>query len=223
MSVKLNSPAFWDIEFEKEYKDFIGVGKGDSMVRFAPERFGYIGTFLPIKGEVLDVGCGLGHLTRFIKAMCPLLEVSGTDCSEVAVRHAASLDKQANYFYSRPTKIDTDKKYDAIVATEVLEHIEDDEEFLREIKRHLKPNGIVVLTTPIAPPGKKEKASVEHVREYYEGEFENLLSRFFKNVRIGKPPVKYHPEKHWTVNAWWQWGVAADRELSISTGTIIYY
>jgi len=223
MPVKLNSPAFWDREFEKEYKDFCGIGKGNSMVRFAPERFGYIGTFLPIKGDVLDIGCGIGHLTRFIKAMRPHLRVWGTDCSQVAVRRASEFDKRIKYFYSKPNKIDIDKKFDVIIASEVLEHIENDEEFLMEIKKYLKPDGVVVLTTPIAPPGKQKLCSIEHTREYYEVEFNNLLSRFFENVVVGKPPMKIHPDNHWTVNAWWQWGVASDKVRLKASQTVIYY
>ena len=39
-------------------------------------------------------------------------------------------------------------KYDIILAVEVIEHLENPFHFMRMMHRHLKPNGIIILTTP---------------------------------------------------------------------------
>ena len=40
------------------------------------------------------------------------------------------------------------KKFDFILLMDVIEHIEDDYEFIKDIKQYLKPNGIILITVP---------------------------------------------------------------------------
>lgn len=223
MPVKLNSVAFWNREFEKEYRQFV-TGKGKTnFSRWLGERFNMASALLPLRGTVLDVGCGLGHFTRYVKAKRPFLKVYGTDCSKVAAIRASEFDKRIRYFISEPNKISTSQKFDSITCLETIEHIDDDEGFIKELKDHLKPGGTLIISTPLALPGKHSKTSEEHVREYYEIEFYNLLKGFFKNVRISKPPTKINREKEWIVDGYYQVAACSDKKLRETLLTTIYY
>jgi SAM-dependent methyltransferase len=81
-----------------------------------------------------------------------------------------------------------DDSFDFVLASHVLEHVDDDESALREITRALRPNGIAILPVPLAAEATVEYPhAVEtehgHVRapgmDYYE-----RFSRHFRDVRI---------------------------------------
>ena len=75
-----------------------------------------------------------------------------------------------------------EKSFDVAVAVEVLEHVDDDETFVRNVARVLKPNGWFVMTTPngdflrIPYP--------DHRRHYQRDHLVQLLTRYFSNVDV---------------------------------------
>ena len=105
------------------------------------------------KCEVLDYGCGMGHLmNRFLKKK---VDVSGVDMSEREVafvnrKYASNPHfKGVNLFEGGVLPFDDDT-FDLITCTECIEHmmVEHIDGVLNEIGRILKPGGIVVFTTP---------------------------------------------------------------------------
>ncbi len=74
-----------------------------------------------------------------------------------------------------------DNSYDFVIAFQVIEHIENDKEFVKEIYRVLKPNGKLIVTTP----NKKMSLTRNpwHIREYTISELDNLLMGHFKSVK----------------------------------------
>lgn len=105
---------------------------------------------IPNRSSVLEIGCYLGYLTLSMRKIG--YEVCGIDLDlnqfmEEAARQKiplkkCDLDRDAIPF--------GDDKFDAILFTQVLEHLNywrlDD--VLREIRRVLKPGGILILSTP---------------------------------------------------------------------------
>jgi SAM-dependent methyltransferase len=84
--------------------------------------------------RVLEVGCGTGPLAHMLLETTKV-EYLGFDFSPVAVGKAkARTARQANFFIGDATQAKTykDLQYDAIVCTEVLEHIEDDLQAVRQ-------------------------------------------------------------------------------------------
>ena len=67
----------------------------------------------------------------------------------------------------------------AVVSFETIEHIDDDDGFIAEAARVLKPDGILPISTPnkdvTSPSGPPENEF--HVREYLREEFEGLLRK----------------------------------------------
>lgn len=94
--------------------------------------------------RILDVGCGTGQL---MKEMQQFGSVYGVDISQRAVAYckerglAPSIASADNLPYGNDT-------FDAVVALDVLEHLQDDRAGARELARVLSPNGIAVVAVP---------------------------------------------------------------------------
>ncbi|XP_026496328.2 ubiquinone biosynthesis O-methyltransferase, mitochondrial-like [Vanessa tameamea] len=110
-----------------------------------------------LKGKtILDVGCGGGILSEGLAKLGA--KVVGIDASkeliEVAKYHASNNKELIN---NLPTYINTTmeehstihaEKYDAVVASEIIEHVVEKELFLESCVRATKPNGKLFFTTP---------------------------------------------------------------------------
>ena len=101
---------------------------------------------VPQKGRLLDIGSSYGTLLRL--AQEDNWQVDGVELNQDACNYCkGTYDinvfcgklKDANYL---------DGYYDVITAIEVIEHVTKPKEFLMEINRILKPNGILFLVTP---------------------------------------------------------------------------
>jgi len=75
-----------------------------------------------------------------------------------------------------------DASFDCVVAVEVIEHVADDEAFVREIRRVLKPGGQFLATTPNGDA--RPNTNPDHKRHYKWGQLHALLSRHFPIVRV---------------------------------------
>lgn len=174
----LNTPAFWDKCFKEEYDAWRA---GDyQKVRWEPFKFVSISTILPKPAgkitTVLDIGCGLGHLCRYLSAQDPLYIVSGTDFSPFAVETASrvcrGLFKEADAI-KQPFD---DRSFDAVIAADVIEHLSDIPAFLSEVQRVIKPGGTVIITTP-ERKASGEKWSEEHVTEFTKNGLINTMKQ----------------------------------------------
>jgi len=74
------------------------------------------------------------------------------------------------------------ENFDIVMNCEVIEHLQEPEKMLREIKRILKMGGKLVLTTPYRLT--ETPTDVNHVREYFPDELKTLLDRHFASVNI---------------------------------------
>lgn len=96
-------------------------------------------------GRLIDVGCGTGGLRKFLT---PELQAGyvGTDIVQYdGFPHDATfvrrdLESEAWQFEGAP--------FDAAVAVEVIEHVENPREFMRSMVDLVRPGGIIVVTTP---------------------------------------------------------------------------
>lgn len=74
------------------------------------------------------------------------------------------------------------ESFDLVVSVEVLEHVEDDETFVSEICRVLKPGGRFIMTTPNGD--FVENRNPDHKRHYKKRQLSDLLKKHFTNVEI---------------------------------------
>lgn len=107
--------------------------------------------FIKPHNQVLDVGCGTGdYLLEMAKYN---VQLNGFDLSEYAVEQARIKLKNrlAELIVSDIEHFQSEKKYDFILVSEVLEHIEDDLAGLRKISQYLKSGGRIIITVPFDP------------------------------------------------------------------------
>lgn len=99
--------------------------------------------------SVLDLGCGTGILVAF-----PLAElgydVTGVDIDprSIAVAEKENPFPNLTFFCSDFTEYFPEKKFDVIIAAEIIEHLDDPESLLLAIKRMLNPGGTVIISAP---------------------------------------------------------------------------
>jgi len=104
---------------------------------------------LPKSATVLDVGCGNGIISRGIGQHGYI--VYGIDISEKAIEKAKSLTNLPNVSFdviSAEQLVADGKKYDAVVCSEVLEHLNQPEKLLNTLYKSLTENGILIVTVP---------------------------------------------------------------------------
>lgn len=99
------------------------------------------------KKKVLDIGCSDGTISEMIARNNN--EVYGVDVSESALKIALSRGLEAYKVDLESEEFPFSENYfDVVVAGEIIEHIFDTDEFLNKIKKVLKPDGSLIITTP---------------------------------------------------------------------------
>lgn len=104
---------------------------------------------LPPSGEVLDIGCGNGIITRAIGQLG--YRVKGIDVSAktIAAARAANTLSNVSFEVVAAGELQPEpKKYDAVICSEVLEHLLTPSLLLGTIHTSLKDAGILVVTVP---------------------------------------------------------------------------
>jgi SAM-dependent methyltransferase len=98
---------------------------------------------------ILDYGCGTGWLSNLLSKYA---RVTGIDISEKAILSAANKYKHIRFFSfdasSKELPELKQEKFDIIVSSEVIEHVQDQKKYIDNIIQLLKPKGLLVLTTP---------------------------------------------------------------------------
>lgn len=137
------------IESVKNTYDTIGKEFSASRQYIWPDLKPYLAKIKP-NSSILDVGCGNG---RLLLGLPESIEYTGLDISKELLREAQKAHPEYTFFEKDITKESTWKnlpQYDYIYSIAVLHHLptEKDQLFvLEQIKKHLKPNGKVLITS----------------------------------------------------------------------------
>ena len=125
--------------YDKKYillRNFILQEKGDIFIKLLKSE----------TRDVLDIGCGDGVLGAYIRKKTGV-HMYGTDISKKGVQIAVKrgiIAKVGDVQKKIPFRI----HFDAVVANEIIEHLYNPDAFLREVKKVLKDDGILILGTP---------------------------------------------------------------------------
>lgn len=135
---------------------------------------------------VLDVGCGSGYGTFYL-AKNGVRKIIGIDISPNAMKFAKKHFKLNNLEYIQMDTLNLkfeDNSFDAVISFDVLEHIDEKHQskFISEIARVLNDEGIAYISCPNATVSMG--GNPFHLKELTRREFELLLRRFFKDVKL---------------------------------------
>jgi SAM-dependent methyltransferase len=162
-------------------------------------RYSYALPF--VEGKcVLDVASGEGYGSAFLAAHARL--VYGVDISEEAVQHARRSYSRDNLHYiqggAEAIPIPGEHCFDVIVSFETIEHLDQEgqDRFAAEVGRLLKPDGVLLVSTPNRATYSKDgvQGNPYHFHEFSKDEFLAFLHRSFAHVRLMSQhvyPVSY--------------------------------
>jgi ubiquinone/menaquinone biosynthesis C-methylase UbiE len=103
-----------------------------------------------IKGRVLDVGCGVGTITRGIKKSRPDLRITACDKEKELLKYFEKhFGKGIKIIYGDVYRLPFDDEvFEAVLMFDVLEHLDKPKKALKEINRILKRGGVFHLSVP---------------------------------------------------------------------------
>ena len=132
-----------------------------------------------IAGDVLEIGTGSGYGIEVVAPRAARFVTldKHAPASELTQRPGVEF-RQAVV----PPLPFGDATFDCVISFQVIEHIEKDREFVREIHRVLRPGGRFIVTTPNAPMSLTRNPW--HVREYTAAELRTLLGETFAEVEM---------------------------------------
>ncbi|MDZ4720341.1 MAG: methyltransferase domain-containing protein [Roseiflexaceae bacterium] len=139
-----------------------------------------------VHGVLADIGCGRGYGIAALHGR--FTSCVGIDISYEFLRdlHAEQPDVPIALASGEHLPF-TDQSFDTLIAFEVIEHLEDDEGFLRQLRKLLRSDGMLAISTPnrvIASGTAEHPLNKFHVREYMPEEFRALLMRVFDDVTL---------------------------------------
>lgn len=138
--------------------------------------------------KILNVGCGSGELSHLLTEKGH--EVIGIDPNEqyieIAQKQTRELNlKRCSFQVSSLENYPADELFDVVIATDVIEHIEDEQSALKKLVSLIKPNGFLVISVPAEGwlEGYHDKM-LGHYRRYSLSGLKSLLKSYLQLKKI---------------------------------------
>lgn len=190
--------AWYETDYWKKYrKEQTGTGRGNLYAHV----LAWLERLSSRRGVVLDIGCGGGAFL----SLCQMhgWKAVGVEPSRDAAAHARRRGLKV-YWQAWPVATLADASVDAVTFINVLDHLIDPFEALREAARVLKPDGLLYLRVPNAPVHARlkrllalvglEDVAVLHLYGFGRRTFSVLLPRMgFAPITVRTaPPAQGH-------------------------------
>lgn len=131
-----------------------------------------------VQGRVLEIGTGMGYGVEIVAPSA--LEFITIDKSEAFTAELPS-NTSFQQMTVPPLKFEAES-FDYVISFQVIEHIKQDRELIKEVARVLKKGGAFIVSTPNAPMSLTRNSW--HVREYRAEELQALLNEDFEQVEM---------------------------------------
>lgn len=147
----------------------------------------YIASLYVKEKTVIDIASGEGYGTYLLSKYSK--KAIGFDINKKTVDYANMKYKRDNLSYKigSITKIPiADKSVDIVVSFETIEHINEHDNALKEIRRILKENGILIMSSPekINYNYELKEKNKFHIKELTFNEYKKLISKYFTNYKF---------------------------------------
>jgi SAM-dependent methyltransferase len=151
---------------------------------------------LPESSVVVDLGCGSGTLLERIGRALPEARLVGLDADQTALAMATKRLPSAQFklidLDSEGETPDLRGTADAVVCSEVIEHLETPQRALTLARQLLRSGGRLVVTVPAGPMNDFDRA-IGHRKHYTVAELTELLSTAgFDEVRAAGWGFPFH-------------------------------
>jgi len=114
--------------------------------KFQSERINLIKGYLDKKSKLLEIGCSAGMFLFHVRDY--VAEVFGIDYDLKSAEFASKIC-ECKVFTDNIEKTDLNEgTFDVICLFQILEHIKNPIEFIKKIKKYLKPNGVLYIEVP---------------------------------------------------------------------------
>ena len=142
-------------------------------------RYRFISQFIEKTDSVLDLACGKGGGTEIISDYAK--EVYGIDYDKKYIINAKLKFSKPNLKFilgSDELLEEFEEQFDKVISTHTMEHVSDDQLFLKRIRNSLKPNGKLILEVPrLFPYPIGKPLWPHHKREYEKDSLEKLIRK----------------------------------------------
>lgn len=134
--------------------------------------------------KILDMGCGDGVLTW--KICTKGAQGYGVDPSDIAIKFARAKhgEKATNAKFEVVSGYNTpfeNNFFDAVISSDVIEHVQHPDLLLKEIDRLTKPGGVAIISTPIRIT--EFPLDKNHVVEWFPTEFQKVIESVFPDSK----------------------------------------
>lgn len=138
--------------------------------------------------NVLDIACGEGYGTNLLSQKAKM--ICGVDISNETITHAKEKYQKYNIEFKlgSAAKIPYDNNtFDVVTSFETIEHLVEQEEMFSEIKRVLKKDGILIMSSPEKNIySQRDPNNKFHLKELTLDELLKLTNNNFKNAIVLK-------------------------------------
>jgi len=132
--------------------------------------------------KILDIGCGDGYLLKELKKQLPKSIFNGVDVYGTKVN--GIILKTADITKGLPYR---DKSFDCIIMGEIIEHVPDPDFVLRDVRRILNMDGILIISTPNLVSWANRIMVLLGIQPFFtETSTERNLGRYFKILGQGQ-------------------------------------
>ena len=126
---------------QTRYRDPVDLKK----LRFLIEALETLG---PVPLDILEVGCGSGNIARPLAWLGHRVLATDIDAASLAFMRLQDLPETLHLEQAGLTEMPAGRRFDAIIASEVLEHVDEPGAALLAFRQALTPRGLVLVTIP---------------------------------------------------------------------------
>ncbi len=172
------APSTSQNRFDDFFQDALYLSLKTSLFNYRFRKW-RIGKHVPDTGRILDIGSGTAPVSP------DLARTVVADLSAEAMKNVSAATKVV----TSVTAMSFDAaSFDCVICSEVLEHVPDDQKAVEELRRVLKPGGVLIVTVPYQQRfWAEDDEYVGHIRRYDSGELEQKLqSCGFQTIKTYK-------------------------------------
>lgn len=149
-------------------------------------RYAIASTYVQGK-TVLDIASGEGYGSHLLSKTAKKVYGVDIDIDTITSAKIKYKAKNIEFLVGTTSQIPLEKdSVDVVISFETIEHHEYHEEMMLEIKRVLRPDGVLIVSTPdkLEYSDKRSFVNKFHVKELYKKDFSDLISKHFINYQM---------------------------------------